>query len=211
VPAYPSMTLGAFSLTPLEVANMYQTLAADGFHTPLKVIREVLNSDAQPLKRYPLKPRKTLDEKAVFLLNYALHQVTRMGTARSLADEIPQQLAGKTGTTDNLRDSWFAGFSDDQLAVVWIGRDDNGSTGLTGASGALRLWTDLMRHLPLNSLSLQAPAGVEMHWIDPVSGGLSEKNCQGAVELPFIQGSAPTEKAECKTGGLFYQIKRLFN
>ncbi|VAW70295.1 Multimodular transpeptidase-transglycosylase, partial [hydrothermal vent metagenome] len=151
VPAYPSLTLGAFSLSPLEVANMYQTFAAGGFHVPLKVIREVLDKDGEPLKRYPLETNKTLDEKSVFLVNYVLNQVTRSGTAKSLATQVPQHLAGKTGTTDNLRDSWFAGFSNDQLAVVWVGRDDNTSSGLTGASGALRLWTDVMKKLPLNS------------------------------------------------------------
>lgn len=211
IPRFPSMTLGAFNLTPMDIANMYQTYAANGFHVPLKVIREVLNKDARPLKRYPLESNKTLDEKAVFLINYVLHQVTREGTARYLDQQFTTQLAGKTGTTDDLRDSWFAGYSSDQLAIVWVGRDDNSSTGLTGSSGALRLWADLMKQLPLDDLMLQPPEGVEMHWIDAESGGLSDKSCQGAVELPFISGSAPTEKVECKSGGLLYQLKRLFN
>ncbi len=211
IPRYPSMTLGAFNLTPMDIANMYQTYAANGFHVPLKVIREVLNKDGRPLKRYPLESNKTLDEKAVFLINYVLHQVTREGTARYLGEQFDVRLAGKTGTTDDLRDSWFAGFSSDQLAIVWVGRDDNSSTGLTGSSGALRLWSDLMKQLPVDDVMLQPPAGVEMHWIDAQSGGLSDKSCQGAVELPFISGSAPTEKVECKSGGFLYQLKRLFN
>ena len=211
VPAYPSMTLGAFSLSPFDVANMYQTYAANGFNVPLKVIREVLNKDGLPLKRYPLKSKKTIDEKAIFLVNHALHEVTQTGTAKSLANTLQQSVAGKTGTTDDLRDSWFAGFSDDKLAVVWIGRDDNGSTGLTGSSGALRIWTDLFRHLDTQSLTLSPPEGVNNSWIDGKNGGLSNKNCLGAVELPFIQGSEPTEKAECKSAGFIEQIKRFFN
>lgn len=211
IPAYPSMTLGAFNLSPIDVANMYQTFAANGFHVPLKVIREVMNKDDLPLKRYPLESSKTLDENGVYLINHVLHQVTRTGTAKSLATNISTKLAGKTGTTDDLRDSWFAGFSDDQLGVVWIGRDDNSSTGLTGSSGALRIWTDLFSNMDVNSLSLDAPSSIEMLWVDEESGGLSNKNCLGAVELPFIKGSAPTEKAECKNGGLFHQIKRLFD
>jgi len=211
IPVYPSLTLGAFSLSPLEVANMYQTFAAGGFNVPLKVIREVLNRDDEPLKRYPLTPEKTLDEKSVYLVNYVLNQVTKSGTAKSLSAQISQNLAGKTGTTDDLRDSWFAGFSNDRLAVVWMGRDDNTSMGLTGSSGALRLWTDIMKKLPVSSLSLDPPTGVELRWIDAKSGALSDKNCQGAVELPFIHGSAPIEKIECETGGFLYQIKRLFN
>jgi len=211
IPTYPSMTLGAFNLSPFDVANMYQTFAANGFNVPLKVIREVLNKDGQPLKRYPLKSDKAIDEKAIYLVNHVLHGVTRTGTARSLAKALPQSLAGKTGTTDDLRDSWFAGFSDNQLAVAWIGRDDNSSTGLTGSSGALRLWTDLFRHLNIQSFSPDRPAGINNRWIDGSSGGLSEKNCQGAVELPFIQGSEPTEKAECKSAGIIDQIIHFFN
>ncbi|RDH83714.1 MAG: penicillin-binding protein 1B [endosymbiont of Galathealinum brachiosum] len=211
IPAYPSMTLGAFSLSPFEVANMYQTYAANGFNVPLKVIREVLNKDALPLKRYPLKSKKAIDERAVFLVNHALHEVTQSGTAKSLANTLQPSVAGKTGTTDDLRDSWFAGFSDDKLAVVWIGRDDNGSTGLTGSSGALRIWADLFSHLDTQSLTLSPPEGINNQWIDGISGGLSNKNCLGAVELPFIQGSEPTEKAECKSAGFIEQIKRFFN
>ncbi len=214
IPAYPSMTLGAFNLSPFDVANMYQTFAANGFNVPLKVIREVLNKDGKPLKRYPLKSDKTIDEKAIFLVNHSLHEVTQTGTAKSLARNLSLSVAGKTGTTDDLRDSWFAGFSDNRLGVVWIGRDDNSSTGLTGSSGALRLWTDLFRHFEntgdINSLSLTPPAGINNLWIDGETGGLSEKNCSGAVELPFIQGSEPTEKAACKSVGIIEQIKRFF-
>jgi len=214
IPAYPSMTLGAFNLSPFDVANMYQTFSANGFNVPLKVIREVLNKDAKPLKRYPLKSDKAIDEKAIYLVNHTLHQVTQTGTAKSLAKNLSPLVAGKTGTTDDSRDSWFAGFSDEQLAVVWIGRDDNASTGLTGSSGALRLWTDLFQQLDangeVNSFSLQPPAGINNYWIDEKSGALSEKNCSGAVELPFIQGSEPTEKATCKSAGIIEQIKRFF-
>ncbi|HEY9202639.1 MAG TPA: penicillin-binding protein 1B [Gammaproteobacteria bacterium] len=211
IPTYPSMTLGAFSLSPLDVANMYQTFAARGYHIPLRVIREVLDKDNQPLTRYPLAFSKTLDEKSVHLVNHVLHEVTRSGTAASLQRILPLRVAGKTGTTDDLRDSWFAGFSDEQLAVVWIGRDDNSSTQLTGASGALQLWGDLMGRLPINDLSLTPPAGIEQAWIELKSGASTNKNCPSAVKLPFITGSVPTEKAKCDTGGLFDQIKQFFN
>jgi penicillin-binding protein 1B len=211
IPPYPSMTLGAFNLSPIDVANMYQTFAASGFNMPLKVIREVLNKDGVAIRRYPLKSQKAIDENAIYLVNHVLHEVTQTGTAKSLQKTLPEVVAGKTGTTDNLRDSWYAGFSDNQLAVAWIGRDDNASTGLTGSSGALRLWTDLFQHLKVDSLSLNPPDGVINVWIDGESGGLSDKNCLGAVELPFIQGSEPTEKAECKSAGFIEQIKLFFN
>jgi len=211
IPTYPSMTLGAFSLSPLDVANMYQTFSADGYHIPLRVIREVLDKENKPLKRYPLSFSKSLDDKSVYLVNYTLHQVTQTGTAKKLSSTLPIKVAGKTGTTDDTRDSWFAGFSGEHLAVVWIGRDDNKSTGLTGASGALELWSDIMQNINTENISSDVPTGISEHWIDLKSGGLSDKNCQGAVKLPFITGTAPKEKATCTTGGLINQLKRLFN
>jgi len=210
VPPYPSMTLGAFNLSVFDVASMYQTFAAKGFHIPLRAIREVLDVNGKSLTRYPLKLKQTLDAKHVHLVNTVLHKVTQAGTARSLKNYLSTKVAGKTGTTDELRDSWFAGFSEDHLAVVWVGRDDNKTTGLTGSSGALKLWTDLMRHIPLEDLQLDFPEGMENHWIDPESGGISEKGCQGAVELPFLSGTEPSQRAECKSSSLFQKLKNMF-
>ncbi len=210
VPPYPSMTLGAFNLSPFDVASMYQTFAAKGFHIPLRAIREVLDVNGRPLSRYPLKLKQTLDEKPVHLVNTVLHKVTQQGTARSLKNRLSTKVAGKTGTTDDLRDSWFAGFSEDHLAVVWIGRDDNKTTGLTGASGALKIWTDLMTHIPLEDLQLDLPEGMENHWIDSKTGGISEKGCQGAVELPFIFATEPSQRAKCRSISILQKLKNLF-
>ena len=197
VPPYPSMTLGAFNLSPMNVANMYQTLAAKGFNIPLRAIREVLDQNSKPLSRYPLKLEQTLKPEPVYLVNSILNQVTKTGTAQSLQKSLPVNVAGKTGTTDDLRDSWFAGFSEDRLAVVWLGRDDNKSTGLTGASGALKIWTRLMQQIPLQDLHMELPEGLQKHWIDSQTGGIYEKACKGAVELAFLPGSVPTQRAEC--------------
>ncbi|TNF33265.1 MAG: penicillin-binding protein 1B, partial [Gammaproteobacteria bacterium] len=211
VPPYPSITLGAFSLTPFDVATMYQGLAAKGFITPLRAIRDVTDAKGNILNRYPLKLEQTISAQTAYLLNHALHGVTQEGTAKSLKQQLDISVAGKTGTTDDLRDSWFAGFSDDRLAVVWIGRDDNQSTGLTGSTGALQLWTDLMRRIPIRDLQLDMPEGIETKWIDPVSGRLSEKHCSGALELPFISGSGPSERAECSSPSLFQRLRNLFD
>ena len=211
VPPYPSMTLGAFNLTPYEMASMYQTLAAKGFNIPLRAIRDVVDNKGKPLSRYPLKLKQTLNEEAVYLINHALHRVTQQGTAKRLAQALETKVAGKTGTTDDLRDSWFAGYSEDKLAVVWLGRDDNQSTGLTGSSGALNIWLDVMRQLPLRDLNMELPAGMETRWIDAETGGLSEKACAGAVELPFILGTAPTQRAECKSRSFLDRLKGLFD
>jgi penicillin-binding protein 1B len=106
-------------------------------------------------------------------------------------------IAGKTGTTDNFRDSWFAGFTENRVAVVWIGRDDNQSTGLTGASGAMTVWGEMMAQLNPQPLTLAEPDRIEYHWIDRPTGKLSGSECKDAIYLPFISGSAPTEQAAC--------------
>ncbi|MCL4315482.1 MAG: penicillin-binding protein 1B, partial [Gammaproteobacteria bacterium] len=125
------------------------------------------------------------------------------GTARSVLAQLPEDLtvAGKTGTTDDLRDSWFAGFSGQHLAVVWLGRDDNRPTGLSGASGALRVWGDIMGGINTDSLRLLLPGNMELARIDLQTGLRAGAACADAVELPFIADSAPAETATCADGG----------
>jgi penicillin-binding protein 1B len=108
-----------------------------------------------------------------------------------------RNVAGKTGTTDDLRDSWFAGFTGDRLGVVWIGRDDNKPTGLTGATGALRVWRDLFARFDDSNWAQTGSDGIDYHWIDPATGLLADSSCPDAVQLPFITGSAPQEDAGC--------------
>ena len=210
VPPYPSMTLGAFNLSPLDVASMYQTIAANGFDIPLRSIREVTDSEGKPLNRYALKLEQTLDPKAIYLIKDVMHRVTQEGTARFLKNQFEVKLAGKTGTSDDLRDSWFAGFSENHLAVVWVGRDDNQATGLTGASGALKIWSRMMTTLPLESIRHELPENMELRWIDVKTGGLTKKACEGAVELPFVNGSAPEEWADCDSGSGLQWLKKIF-
>jgi penicillin-binding protein 1B len=106
-------------------------------------------------------------------------------------------VAGKTGTTDEMRDSWFAGFSADRLAVVWLGRDDNKPAGLSGASGALLVWGDIMQRIEARSLAPRPPVGVQWQWIDPDTGYAATQACPSAVHLPFIAGTGPTRVASC--------------
>ena len=219
VPAYPSMLLGAVGFTPFEMAGIYQTLASGGFRAPLRAIREVTAADGEPLGRYPLDVEQTLEPAPVAALVSALREVTRSGTARWLRERLPDlDVAGKTGTTDDLRDSWFAGFSGDHLAVVWLGRDDNRTIRLSGSSGALRVWGDLFAALPTTGLLPPASDEVEYHWIDPATGLLADAGCPGAVELAYVRGTAPAEQADCATGRApagegadpFGWLKRLF-
>ena len=139
-----------------------------------------------------------------------LNEVTKTGTARSINKHMDVTLAGKTGTTDDLRDSWFAGYSEDRLAVVWLGRDDNKSTGLTGASGALKLWIDIMKSVSLDDLNLDLPETMEKLWIDRQTGQITEKHCQGAVELAFLNGIKPTQRAACQSRSFIDGLKSIF-
>ena len=198
-PAYPSMLLGAGSLRPIEVADMYQTLANGGFNTPLRGIRSVLTADGEPLKRYPFQIQQRFDPGAIYLTQYAMQRAMREGTGRSAYNRLPQSLnlAGKTGTTNDSRDSWFAGFSQDLLAVVWLGRDDNGKTSLTGATGALQVWTDFMRRADPLPLQMPVPDNVTYAWIDARSGLGTDERCPDAVQMPYIRGSEPAPGPGC--------------
>jgi penicillin-binding protein 1B len=201
-PAYPSMLLGAGALSPMEVATMYQTLASGGFNTPLRGIRSVLTAEGEPLKRYPFQIQQRFDPGAIYLVQNAMQRVMREGTGRSVYSQLPASLtlAGKTGTTNDSRDSWFAGFSQDLLAVVWLGRDDNGKTPLTGATGALQVWTSFMRKADPLPLDMPMPENVVQAWIDPRTGEGSDSSCPGAVQMPYIRGSEPAPGQACGAG-----------
>jgi penicillin-binding protein 1B len=185
-PAFPSLLLGAVEMAPFDVASLYNTLANDGFRTPLTAVRSVVDTRGQPLTRTTLEIEQAAGPDAVHQLNTALIQVMQRGTGRSARFLLPEDLvvAGKTGTSDAYRDSWFAGFSGDHLAVVWVGRDDNEPVGLTGAAGALSIWAPLMAamdttnsYLPAHSTSLE-PA-----WIDYDTGLRSRRGCGNSVQV----------------------------
>ncbi len=200
VKPYPSLLLGAVPLSPLSVAQIYQTLATGGFQAPLRAIREVTDASGEPLSHYPLEVKAAVNPAATYLLDTVLQEVVRSGTGRSLSRWLAPELAlaGKTGTTDDLRDSWFAGFTGDRVAVVWVGRDDNEPAGLTGGAGALQVWGDMMQRIGhLAPLVLPVPETIETVWIDPQNGMKADDQCPGAVRVPFIRGSAPDTLSPC--------------
>jgi penicillin-binding protein 1B len=198
---FPSLLLGAAELSPVEVTQMYQTLAGGGFRVPLRAIREVTSARGEPLSRYPLSVQQAFQPGPVFLVVEAMRGVMNEGTGRSARARMGANLvmAGKTGTTDDLRDSWFAGFTEDLLAVVWLGHDDNTPAGLSGAKGALQVWIDMMKSLGPRSLRAQTPSGVEWAWTDLQRGLITENGCPGAVRFPYMRGSEP-RRVHC--GGL---------
>jgi penicillin-binding protein 1B len=197
---FASALLGAVELSPLEVAQMYQTIASGGFRSPLRAIREVTTQEGKPLQRYALAVEQAFPAEPMYLLTAALQGVVREGTGQALKHFLPEdvKVAGKTGTTDEQRDAWFAGFTGDRLGVVWVGYDDNRAARLSGAASALPIWGDMMAALAPEPLVLEKPERIENVWIDPQSG-LRGISCPGAQELPFVQGSAPRDMAPCAT------------
>lgn len=199
LPRVPSILLGAGALSPIEVSAMYQTIASSGEQAPLRAITAVSNQQGQLLARYGKTSKQVFNPESVYLLQHTLKDVMQAGTGKRAYQVLPPQyaVAGKTGTTNDLRDSWFAGFASDYLTVVWLGRDDNGSTHLTGSSGALKVWSELMSNISHQSLKETNLDDVVYRWIDPASGVLSGKRCAGAKQLPFIKGSEPMEYGDC--------------
>ncbi len=194
---FASTLLGAVELSPLEVTQMYQTIASGGFRSPLRAIREVTTQEGRPLTRYPLAVEQVFAPEPIYLLAAAMQDVVREGTAQGLNKFLPPETAaaGKTGTTDEQRDAWFAGFTGDRLAVVWVGYDDNRAARLSGSAAALPIWGDMMAALIPEPLALARPERVELVWIDPQTGLRGGTTCPGATEVPFVQGSAPAERA----------------
>jgi len=172
---YPSVLLGSINLSPLEVAQMYQTIASGGFRIPVRGIRNVLDHEGKPLNRYALSVEERFDAASVYLLNYALKRALRKGTGRKVAKTLPSKmvLAGKTGTSNDLRDSWFAGFSRELLAVTWVGRDDNKPMGLSGGTGALVVWSDFIKAIRPKAKAPITPKNIEWRSV-------------GAERMPFI-------------------------
>ena len=184
----PSLLLGSLDLSPFEVAQVYQALANDGFRAPLRGIREVTGPEGRPLGRYGLSVEQVANSAAVYLLRTALEAVLREGTGRSVREGLSPGLhaAGKTGTTNGGRDSWFAGFAGGYVAVVWVGFDDNRAAGLSGSGQALKVWAGLVSRLPHSPAAPAIPDGVQWHWtVFDGDSLLTDSGCSGAVRLPF--------------------------
>lgn len=195
----PSVLLGAVPMSVMDISQLYLTLASGGFKAPVKGVRSVLSNANEPLARYPLQIEQVVEPEHNVLINYALQEVVRTGTARGVLNgfEYDYGLAGKTGTTDDYRDSWFAGFSGNYLSVVWIGRDDNKSTGLTGASGAAKVWSKLMQKIPLQPLILAEHEDVISQTIY-YSSNKQIQDCSQTRQIPVVLDSLPLENLACE-------------
>ncbi len=195
----PSLLLGAIDVSPLQVAQLYQYLAADGHALPLVAVRGVVDGNGRTIKRYQVQAGRGEYQPAVRLTTWAMQQVALYGTASAIGNSGLAWLhaAGKTGTSNDTRDSWFAGFTGEHLAVFWLGRDDNKSTGLFGATGGLRAWRELFAKLPTRPLSAAPGDGLEMAWINPQDGKRTDPQCTGARQVPVVDGTLSADTEGC--------------
>ena len=195
----PSILLGSINMSPFEIAQLYLSLANRGFFMPLRTIKSVVNQDGVTLNRYSITTNKILEENVAFLNTVAMRRVVTHGTARKINKFFPEDLnlIGKTGTTNDFRDSWFAGFSGNYLTISWIGRDNNEVTNLSGSRGALELWINVMRKLNLSSYNLRPTHDIVYKDIHSKTGKLTDPDCEYAIRLPFVEGSEPAQFSNC--------------
>ncbi len=188
----PSLILGSLDQSPYAMAQLYQFLASGGEIQPLHAVRGVLDAQGDALNRYDAapKPAQAGDAVAARLVTSALQQAVTSGTGRQLMSDGLGRLrpAGKTGTSNDGRDSWFAGWTGDHLAVVWVGNDQNASTGLYGATGAMRVWSGLFSRLPSAPLQVDGK-GIDWQWV--IDGHVTDAGCPSARRIGFVTGFAP--------------------
>ncbi|WP_376697088.1 transglycosylase domain-containing protein [Wenzhouxiangella sp. EGI_FJ10305] len=197
--AHPAAFLGAVDLTPLQVAQLYQPIAAGGYSAAVRSIREVVDPDGETVARYPLRLKSLPQREALALLDFALRRVVTHGTARPLSRLLNHDpgVRGKTGTTNDQRDAWYVGYTNDWLGVVWAGRDDNKPAGVGGASTALPVWAGLFNQLPTRPVRTAWPDSIEWFWVEWPQPRLAAEYCEGAVAIPFIAGSQPEALSDC--------------
>lgn len=194
--ANPALILGSTDQSPYAIAQLYQFLASGGEIQPLHAVRGVLDPNGKLLKRYDKTPAPAQegDSIAANLISVALQEVVSNGTGRRLlGDGLGRlQSAGKTGTSNDGRDSWYAGYTGDHLAVVWMGNDKNEQTGLQGATGGMRVWSNLFARLPSAPLNVSGK-GLDWQWV--MGSNTTDPGCPGARQLPFVAGFAPAYSA----------------
>jgi penicillin-binding protein 1B len=206
---YPSFFLGAESMTPLQLSELYGNFASGGFHTPPKTVIAVLDEQGQPLSHYPFDLTQSISPDVVSSLNRGLEIVMSHGTGRS-SQFAKSGVAGKTGTSNDNRDSWYAGFDNSKLSVIWVGRDDNKSTGLTGTSGALRIWNNLQTVSGVDPI-VHNPTD-DLVEIEFSTGRRAKKSCADTVVIPIRRPDTLTIKPGCGVRKTFGQrLRSIFN
>lgn len=189
IPEYPSMLLGAVNGSPLMVAQVYQTLADNGRYRQLSAVTHVLDANNNPLESANTGTSQAIGVASDFLVQHAMTEVVHSGTAAKLGNAFPGvTLAGKTGTSNDSRDSWFAGFDERNVAAIWVGLDDNGKTSLYGSSGAMAVYQAFLNNRSPISLRRTPADGVVQGYFDK-AGTAQEQGCANVVALPALRES----------------------
>lgn len=203
---FPSVALGAAGVTPVELSTVYATLAAGGVRPPLHGLVAVLDRYGKPVDGAPLgDPQRVLSAQSAYLVTSLLQGVFVRGTARGAASGLKGDLAGKTGTTNKRRDSWFGGYSPDRATVVWVGYDDNSSTRLSGARAALPIWVRFTAKVTRSGATFAQPPGLTTALIDATTGLLATEYCPLPMTEVFREGEAPA--GICDRHGSYWDMQ----
>jgi penicillin-binding protein 1B len=189
----PSMALGSFEVTPRELAYAYTTIASGGIRFEPFSLYSVTMANGYTIIDNKVHRKKVFDPRVTYLTSYALEGVLERGTAneaKTLGINFPA--SGKTGTTNGNRDSWFIGYTPDIVCAVWVGYDSGADTGLTGAKGALHIWSRFMRSIYLKSRpsATISPKGIQTAVIDPKSGYIATPACPQKITEAYLKGTA---------------------
>ena len=199
----PAVALGAYEMTPIDVAAAYTTFATVGTRAEPQFLHSVIGADGAELEKFTPQTHQGLDPRVAFLVDSVLKDVLNKGTGAGVrARGFTLPAAGKTGTS---RDGWFAGFTSNLLCVIWIGFDDNRDLGFTGGAVAGPIWADFMiratsmaQYRDVKEFTM--PEGVQSVLIDPESLQLATANCPTTREEVYVTGSAPTQFCELHGG-----------
>lgn len=198
IPHVPAITLGAVALSPVAVTEVYSMLAQQGVHRPLQTIQAVTSHDGALIYERPHPVgKRVFDDAGGFLINFGLRGVVNEGTGRALTESFGlNRLAGKSGTTNDYRDSWFVAYDHQHVTTVWLGRDDNKPIHLTGSRGALKVVQQMLTAMPLHPLQLSAPATIEAGGFHAELGTRIPTHCEHARLFPAVYKKLP-ENLSC--------------
>jgi penicillin-binding protein 1B len=205
--AYPSIALGAFEISPMEIAAAFAVFANGGVWVEPKAVVGVETFDGTALDRKETALKPVLPPDAVYLVDSLLRGAVDRGTGvGARGGGVRGVLAGKTGTTNDGRDAWFVGFSPRFLAAVWVGYDDNRPVHLSGSQGAVPIFADFTKAVSPQSFqdSFQVPSDIVTAEIDPDTGWLATSACPRRMTEVFISGTAP--RLECPVHGGYHPL-----
>jgi len=192
----PSMLLGALNMSPLDINQLYLPIASQGQYLESHVINKIISAQGETIWQFDVQAEQRLSTNGAYLIDYALKEVTKTGTAKSLSWRLKnKEVAGKTGTSNDLRDSWFVGYDQKHLVTTWIGKDNNKPTGLTGSSGALTLYANFMKKLNVVNKKNVPPEGISIILFEIETGNAVTDKCENTIAYPAILAGVTVQKS----------------